>query len=130
MNWLKKVMTGRYGVDQLSVACLCLSFFFSILSSLTNIQFFYLFSLVLLVLYTYRVFSKQISKRYEENRKFLRLFHPVQKQYKLITRQLKDFKTHRYYKCPCCSQVLRVPRGRGKICITCSKCNHKLHKKT
>lgn len=130
MNWLRKVMIGRYGIDQLSLVLLILSILFSILSNLTHLNVFYLLSIVLLAVYTYRTFSKQISKRYEENRVFLKLCHPIQKQYRLILKQLKEAKTHCYYKCPSCRQTLRVPRGRGKICITCPKCSHKLHKKT
>ena len=30
--------------------------------------------------------------------------------------------TYRFFKCPQCRQIVRVPKGRGKICITCPKC--------
>lgn len=42
----------------------------------------------------------------------------------------KDDNTHRVFKCPSCKQALRVPRGKGKILITCQNCGHKFQKKT
>lgn len=42
----------------------------------------------------------------------------------------KSDKEHKVYKCPKCKQVLRVPRGKGKILITCQNCGHKFQKKT
>ena len=44
--------------------------------------------------------------------------------------KVKSDATHRVYKCPKCKQTLRVPRGKGKILITCSNCGHKFQKKT
>ena len=38
--------------------------------------------------------------------------------------------THRVFKCPKCKQPLRVPKGKGKILITCQNCGHKFQKKT
>ena len=64
------------------------------------------------------MFSRNTYARYEENRKFLRFFD-----------RLKD-REHRYFSCPKCQQPVRVPRGKGKIAITCPKCREKFIKKT
>ena len=66
----------------------------------------------------FRTFSRNTYKRYQENRKFLQFFD-----------RLKD-REHRYYDCPKCRQVVRVPRGKGKIAITCPKCKERFVKKT
>jgi peptidoglycan/LPS O-acetylase OafA/YrhL len=66
----------------------------------------------------FRSLSRNIYKRYEENRKFLVFFQ-----------KLKD-KDHRYYNCPRCRQQVRVPKGKGKISITCPKCREKFIKTT
>ncbi len=42
----------------------------------------------------------------------------------------KSDSTNKVYKCPKCKQALRVPRGKGKILITCQSCGHKFQKKT
>jgi ribosomal protein L37AE/L43A len=66
----------------------------------------------------FRMLSKNVYKRYEENRKYLRFLD-----------RWKD-KEHRYYDCPKCKQTVRVPRGKGKISITCPTCKEKFVKKT
>jgi ribosomal protein L37AE/L43A len=39
-------------------------------------------------------------------------------------------KTHKYYRCTHCRQLIRVPRGKGKICISCPKCRTEFIKRT
>ena len=66
----------------------------------------------------FRSLSRNTYRRYQENRKYLQIFD-----------RLKD-KNHRYFECPKCRQLVRVPRGKGKIAITCPKCREKFVKKT
>ena len=66
----------------------------------------------------FRTFSRNTYRRYQENRKFL-----------MLLARIKDRK-HRYFTCPRCRQPVRVPRGKGKIAITCPKCKEKFIKKT
>lgn len=130
MNWLRKFMIGRYGPDQLSIAMLFLSlllsivlFFFpaSVLSYLVYLPF---------VVFLFRVLSKNIAKRREENNKFLKIWKPVESWFKKKQYQLKNSKTHKYYSCPSCKQSVRVPKGKGKIRIICPKCKVEFIKKT
>jgi len=130
MNWLRKFMIGRYGPDQLSIAMLFLSlllsivlFFFpaSVLSYLVYLPF---------VVFLFRVLSKNISKRREENNKFLKIWKPVESCFKKNQHRIKDSKTHKYYSCPSCTQPVRVPKGKGKIRIICPKCRVEFIKKT
>lgn len=76
------------------------------------------------------MFSRDIGKRSMENYKFCMLFSPVYDWIKKCQRRSKDLKTHKYFKCPTCNIKLRVPRGKGKILITCPKCNTQFTKKT
>jgi DNA-directed RNA polymerase subunit RPC12/RpoP len=69
----------------------------------------------LLALAAYRVFSKDMTRRISENRKFLSIWNP-------LAARFKDRKTHKYYKCPSCSQQLRVPKKKGNLSIKCPKC--------
>ena len=119
---LQHFMAGRYGTDKLNMAILCAGLGFSLLASfmpgavlkLSFTTVAYAFMIVAI----FRTFSRNIYKRYEENRKFLLFFQ-----------KLKD-KDHRYYNCPRCRQQVRVPKGKGKISITCPKCREKFIKTT
>ena len=75
-------------------------------------------SYIFMFLAIFRSLSRNVYKRYEENRKFL-----------MFWQKLKD-KDHRYYNCPRCHQQVRVPKGKGKISITCPKCQEKFIKTT
>ena len=66
----------------------------------------------------FRTLSLNTYKRYQENRKFLQVIN-----------RLKD-RRNRYFDCPKCRQMVRVPRGKGKISITCPRCHEKFIRKT
>ena len=132
-NWLRNAgyklrtgiqhfMSGRYGTDKLNMALLCTGLVFSLLASLIPGALiklcFTIASYVFMCVAIFRTLSRNIYKRYEENRKFLLFFQ-----------KLKD-KEHRYYNCPRCRQQVRVPKGKGKISITCPKCREKFIKTT
>ena len=118
----RSFMVGRYGTDKLGLTILCTALAMSLLGSFIPVA---AVKLVLTLAYyglmiraLSRMFSRNTYARYEENRKFLRFFD-----------QLKD-RDHRYFSCPKCRQTVRVPRGKGKIAITCPKCREKFIKKT
>ena len=118
----RNFMTGRYGTDKLGLTLLVASLVLSLISaflgaSIGNLIVSFL-SYFLMFWAIYRMFSRNTYARYEENRKFLRFFD-----------QLKD-RDHRYFDCPKCRQTVRVPRGKGKIAITCPRCREKFIKKT
>jgi len=39
-------------------------------------------------------------------------------------RQWREYRNYRFLICPQCAQRLRVPRGKGKIRVTCTKCRN------
>jgi predicted RNA-binding Zn-ribbon protein involved in translation (DUF1610 family) len=83
------------------------------------------------IIYTYfRVFSRNISKRSEENERYLRFHYKVVGKINKIKFRIADNKTHKIFKCPSCSQKIRVPRGKGRISIKCPKCRIEFIKKT
>ena len=129
MNWLRKFMAGRYGVDQLSFALLILYLILILIAQFTRIWVISLVALIPLVVCFFRMFSRNINKRLAENHQFLKVWNPIKGWFSNRSKRMKD-KTHRYYRCPQCGQQLRVPKGRGKIEITCPKCRHSFIKKT
>ena len=122
MAGFRNFMAGRYGTDKLGLTLLGAALVMSLLSSFIPVV---VVRLALTLAYyglmfwaLFRMFSRNTYARYEENRKFLRFFD-----------QLKD-RDHRYFSCPKCRQTVRVPRGKGKIAITCPKCRERFIKKT
>jgi len=76
------------------------------------------------------MFSKDISKRRMENYKFAMLISPIYSGINKKIKELRDSKTHKYFSCPKCKQKLRLPRGKGKISISCPKCQTQFIRKT
>lgn len=130
MDWLKRFMMGRYGGDQLSVVLLVLSIFLTILVRLINLPLLAVIAYIPLVICIYRMFSRDISKRSMENYKFAMLVSPLYTWFRKTRQRVKDTKTHKYFKCQNCKTTLRVPKGKGKIIITCPKCKIQFTKKT
>lgn len=130
MNWLKKIMTGRYGADQLSWVILVVSFCISIMARIFNTRILDVLGIVALGIVVYRMFSKNISARYQENTRFLNKWNLIKRKVNNRIQRIKDLKYYKYYKCSNCKQVLRVPRGKGKISITCPKCKTVMIKKS
>ena len=122
VNSIQRMMMGRYGHDRLNVALLVVGLIMTVISMFVRVKLVVLvttlLSYVFLILALIRCFSRNTYKRYNENRRFL-----------LLVDRLKD-RSNRYYSCPKCRQTVRVPRGKGKIAITCPKCREKFIKKT
>ena len=118
----RRFMTGRYGTDKLNTLLLglglasCLIGAFMGNDTLSLIFSFLAYGFMLLSLF--RCFSRNTYKRYRENRKYM-----------LLLERIRDRK-HRYFSCPRCRQTVRVPKGKGKIAITCPKCKEKFTQKT
>ena len=64
-----------------------------------------------------------------ENARFMRLAGPVLSWLRL-RRTIRRDKEHVYFKCPSCGQQLRVPRGKGKITVTCRGCGASFEEKS
>ncbi len=118
----RNFMMGRYGTDKLNMAILgvglvlCLLVMFIRLPVLDLVLT--VISYGLMIWAIFRTLSRNTYKRYQENRRYLRMLD-----------RIKD-REHRYFDCPRCRQQVRVPRGKGKIAITCPKCKEKFIKKT
>jgi hypothetical protein len=80
MQWLTKLMYGRYGTDALGFFMLILVLILDVIFTFTGWDILYLFSFLLAVWCIWRIFSRNISRRYAENQKFMQVFSPVQNQ--------------------------------------------------
>ena len=119
---LMRFMSGRYGTDKLNSHLLWTGVAFCLLSMFMPLAGLVLamtgLSYLFMGIAVFRCLSRNTYKRYQENRKYLAFWSRV-----------KD-REHKYFACPRCRQSVRVPKGKGKISITCPKCREKFVKKT
>ena len=121
MRFLQRFMYGRYGSDQLNLFLLVvylLCWFLSLFARLWILRY---VGLVAILLALFRILSRNLDRRRAENAKFLKLVRPVT-QWIALRRTIHRDKEHRYFRCPSCGQQLRVPKGKGKITVTCRSC--------
>ena len=120
---LSAFFSGRNGIDDLGKTLLWGTLIIMILSALLGFTFLYRAALVPLCYVYIRAFSRNLEKCQMQNAKHLswRNFRKLRFQQR---------KTHRFYRCPKCKQVLRVPKGKGRITITCRNCEERFEKKT
>ncbi len=129
--------SGRNGSDALSVFLTALALVTATAASVITTEtariIVSLAAAVLIALAAWRMLSRNIAKRRVENERFLSFFRSFSKDPQKAEekkRKKEERKTHAYFKCPECKKELRVPRGKGKIRITCPHCGHQFIKKT
>lgn len=126
----QRFMTGRSGSDELSRVFIIVTLVLFGVSLITSWRIFYWIGLALMVYTYWRILSKNVSKRYEENQKFVNFRYDAAVKRNAMKKRWSQRNIYRFYKCPGCSQMVRVPRGKGKICITCPKCRMEFVKKS
>lgn len=127
---IARFMYGRYGSDGLNQWICGVVLVLIVLNLFLRWPLLSFLQTVLLVFCIYRMFSKNIDQRRKENNAFYRYKGRVTgwfRKEKSLMAQRKDF---HIYKCPQCKQKIRIPRGKGKIEITCPKCKTKFIKKS
>lgn len=141
MNFLQKIgnaiarfMYGRNGADQLSYATLALAIAADVVQMLVRGSWarrgLGFVSTIFLILTLWRMFSKNLGKRRAENQMFLeKVWWPIRRKNQDIQQRKAD-KDHKYFTCPHCKTVCRVPKGKGNIVITCPKCGGEIRGKS
>lgn len=119
LRWkLQVFMRGRNGMDEmnrmLTYAVLCVY----ILAVLTRIWLLDVIALAGMIYIFYRMLSTKLYVRREENRRFMTKLETT----RIKMGQRKDYKI---FKCKGCGRNIRVPRGKGKIEVTCPMCGNK-----
>lgn len=127
---LQRFMMGRYGVDSFSRCLLWLSIISIVIYMLTGYKFMNLIAIALIVYLYYRILSRNYQKRYAENLLFLNKTAPIRRFINNKKTHFRQRKTHKFFKCPNCKQDIRIPRGQGKIRITCPKCKTEFKRET
>lgn len=136
---LYRFMAGRYGYDQLNFTLIILAFVISVFAEMFPVEVVNvvrIFMYMLMFTAAFRFFSRKIRQRQSENRKFMDLTRPIRSAWKIARRGFKVFrlnmsdKSSNHYLCPNCSQIVRVPKGRGLIEISCPHCRTQFTKRT
>ena len=124
-----RFMQGRYVIDQLNsflmivcVICFIVNMFIG-----SIVLTFIAYGTWLFVIF--RMFSKNIYARNRENDKYLNFFSPLSRWLKLKLMSKQD-PSNKYFSCPKCKQMVRVPKGHGTVVVTCPNCQNKFEKRT
>ncbi len=127
---MARFMYGRYGNDQLSGCYLGIAAVCFIIYLFTSFFPVYLIGAGFVIYSIYRILSKNTAKMAAQNQKFLNWRYGLAVKKNRDRQRWEQRKIYRFYKCPSCRQKVRVPKGRGKIAITCPKCRTEFIKKS
>ena len=121
-------MAGRNGNDQLNrfllLAAVVLLLLASILRRSVLGNLLSLLVPVLLVLTYFRMLSRDLYRRRSENERYLRELEKLRAKLRILRERWNQRRDYKFFTCPSCKSVMRVPRGRGKIRIVCHRCGN------
>ncbi len=128
-SWMARFMTGRYGGDHLNVFLIVVYLILYVVFMFTRLVVLELLALVLVIVSLYRSLSRNLERRRAENTRFLQVVRPLWRKWAAFRARTHD-KEHRYFKCPNCGQMMRVPRGKGRITVHCRACGAAFEEKS
>lgn len=130
---LQRFMYGRNGADGLGIGLIILSVILRSISTFSRSFIIYIASFIILIFAIYRIFSTNLTQRRKENNFFMRYFNIAASFFKNSAQLSKERAqvrpTHKIFVCPKCGKHLKVPKGKGKIEISCP-CSYKFTKRT
>ena len=118
-------MAGRYGIDRLYYFLLAICLILIVINLFVNSYIIHLAESILFAYAIYRVLSKNIYKRQQENEKFIKIAEKPRNFINLQKCKMRDRKTHVYKRCPSCKNNLRLPKQKGKHTVVCPCCKHR-----
>lgn len=126
----RRATYGCCGPDELTNALYIGGLILILVSLIPWFRFFYLLGFALMLWGIYRTFSKNYTRRRRERDSYLRLTGGIRKFFRIQRKRIMERGTHRYYRCPACKSYSRVPRGHGRIVITCPRCKNQFERKS
>lgn len=124
-------------IDELSRFLLKAGIIIGVIGLILRTSFIYWIGFALIIWLYIRTFSKNKQTYRQQNYQFLQLkskwtqeVNRLQQKFQSKKNRMHQKKTHRFYRCPECNKEMRVPKGRGKITITCPACGTKFVKKS
>lgn len=133
---LSSFMNGRYGADPLGrflaiCGCVCILLSVATRGKVPLLAGIFSAAALALIIWCYsRILSRNITRRAAENRKYLSCRNRFTGSFRLLKSCFRQRKEYAFFRCPSCREVVRVPRGKGRIRITCPRCGYAFEKKT
>lgn len=121
-------LSGRYGTDDLNQFLFVLEIVLLLISLFTRNMIWQFLFYIVIAYYFYRTMSRNIVARSIENQKYVHLKTKIVHTFKSKQMDFKDRK-YRHFTCPKCAQIIRVPKGKGKVEIKCPTCKETFTKK-
>lgn len=138
---IAEFMRGRRGWDQFGFFLMIASFIIEIAGNILRMRLVYYIGLALFFYCIFRIFSKNLYKREQENVRFMQIVYRFRNR-RDIRQQKKDgtytyseserrrngsagSTVYAYYYCPSCRQQVRIPAGKGRVSVTCPRCGEK-----
>ena len=123
-------MRGRYGYDELGRTTMWFSLILLVVYAITGIKVLLALGIVSLIFTDFRLFSRNIARRSEENRRFLKHTSFITSRLHRTGDEMQQRRHYHIYRCPNCRQKIRIPKGKGNISITCPRCHIEFMKKS
>lgn len=123
-------MSGRNGWDELTVVVFVVALLLVVINVFVRTFILSIFALLLMGCVVWRVLSRNVEERETENAVFLDFVSPILPWLRHPVAAAKEVRTYKHLSCPECGQRVRVPRKKGKIRITCPKCQAKFEAKS
>jgi len=130
MNQLRKFMYGRYGFDQLSRALAFAGLAIALVAAVTKSSLLLWLAYVPIIYSVFRSLSRNTGQRAKENYIYCEAVKKVKVNLRNVKLLMIGTKTHKYFRCKNCRQIIRIPRGKGKVSISCPKCRKEFISRT
>ena len=129
MNFFKNIFRNMHGLDNFGRFTVITSLVLTLLGNILRFRLLIIIGEIIFFYSAFRFISGNHAARYRENNKYLEISQKIRLQYNQRKKRLSD-KRNNYFKCPKCKTYLSVPKGAGKVCIVCRRCNHQFIKKS
>lgn len=124
-----RFFSGRYGTDDLNRFLFVVELILFVASFIFPNLFLMFLFYVVIFWYLYRSMSRNYVARSIENQKFIKLKTKFVHTFTCIKKNFTD-KGYKHFVCPNCAQIVRVPKGKGVITITCPSCRKAFDKRS
>ncbi len=121
---LRAWMMGRYGIDQLFYYLFGIYVIIEVVNIFVRSLILSILATCIMIYALYRVYSRKVYQRYQENQQFLKYLNKIKASIRLLKRRFKEGKHYRFRRCPYCHQVLRLPIKKGYHVCECPICHH------